>query len=254
MSQKIAMIVDGKVERFLLPDPNQQVLPGVKWGHHYATFTPAFWATVAWLDGVDGRYSAFRLGKTLEEEVGACLLGGHGIPAEIGLAAFYRVRDCGLLAGEPPSENTLYQTLSAPLMIEGREVRYRFARQRSKYLSAALNKLHHTPPPTHDALAFRQCLLELSGVGPKTASWITRNWLESDRVAIIDIHIHRAGLLMGLYQLDESPAKHYFDMEHKFLAFARNIGVKASILDALIWRRMKDAGNLVFKLMKRIPS
>src|ERR1044072_5804200 len=106
MSQKIEVIVDGKVKRLFLPDYDEQVLPGVKWGHHYAIFTPAFWTTVAWLDEVDEEYSAFRIGKTLEEEVAACLLGGYGIPAEIGLAAFYHVRDCGLLTGDPPSENT----------------------------------------------------------------------------------------------------------------------------------------------------
>jgi N-glycosylase/DNA lyase len=252
MTQEISVNIAGNLRRLSLPDSDRQVLPGVRWGHHYSILTPAFWAAQAWLDEADNAYSTFRIGETLEEEVAACLLGGHGIPAEIGLAAFYRVRDCGLLTGKPPSETTLYQTLSEPLSIGSRKIRYRFAYQRSKYLSAALCKLYDAPPPMHDDLTFRQWLLGLSGIGPKTASWITRNWLESDRVAIIDIHIHRAGLLMGLYNQDESPAKHYFGMEQKFLAFASCIGVKASILDALIWRHMKDAGNLALDLIKRI--
>ncbi len=112
--------------------------------------------------------------------------------------------------------------------------------------------LSQNQPPTEDDLEFRRWLLQLGGIGPKTASWITRNWLRSDRVAIIDIHIQRAGLLMGLYNLKQSPAKEYFDMEDRFLAFANCLGVKASILDALIWRRMKDAGSLVFTLIERI--
>lgn len=252
MPQNISVIVDGKVKKLFLPDFNQQVLPGVKWGHHYATFTPAFWTTLACSSEVDEAYGSFRIGESLEEEVAVCLLGGHGIPAEIGLAAFHRVRDSGLLAGEPPSESTLYRTLSAPLIIGNRKIRYRFAHQRSKYLSAALSKLHETYPPAHDDLSFRQWLLGLRGIGPKTASWITRNWLKSDKVAIIDIHIHRAGILMGLYQLGESPAKHYFQMEERFLAFAKAINVPASSLDALIWRQMKNAGNLVFKALSQL--
>lgn len=252
MTQEITMPVRGVDKQFSLPDPDEQVLPGVKWGHHYATFTPAFWATQAWLDQDHGTYSDFRIGQTLKEEVAACLLGGYGIPAEIGLAAFYRVRDFGLLEGGPPTEKLLYQTLSAPLVIGERSVHYRFAAQRSNYLAKALTVLSQIQPPTEDDLEFRRWLLRLGGIGPKTASWITRNWLRSDRVAIIDIHIQRAGLLMGLYNLKQSPAKEYFEMEDRFLAFAGCLGVKASILDALIWRRMKDAGSLVFTLIERI--
>jgi thermostable 8-oxoguanine DNA glycosylase len=253
MSQEIEMRVRGARRKLILPDHYEPVLPGVIWGHHYATFTPAFWVTQAWLDQ-DDMYSNFRIGDTLTEEVAACLLGGYGIPAEVGLAAFYRVRDGGLLDKDTPSEEIIYQALSTPLIIGNRYVHYRFASQRSKYLSKALEMLADSDPPTGDDLAFRQWLLGFSGIGPKTASWITRNWLKSDRVAIIDIHIHRAGLLMGLYKLGQSPSKEYFQMEDRFLAFANCIGVKASLLDALIWRRMKDAGGLALKLIERIQT
>jgi N-glycosylase/DNA lyase len=252
--QTVSAILEGKMNNLVLPGSESSVLPGVKWGHHYAAFSPAFWATLAWLDETQRTYQCFRLGNTLQEEVAACLLGGHGISADTGLAAFYRVRDCGLLSEGAPSERALYESLSIPLLVNGRKVRYRFAKQRSKYLSAALKQLQDKEPPIDDDLAFRKWLLQLTGIGPKTASWITRNWLESDRVAIIDIHIHRAGLLMGLYGPGETPDKHYFKMENKFLAFANGIGVKASILDALIWRQMKDAGGLVFNLIKRVEA
>jgi N-glycosylase/DNA lyase len=239
MAQEVFAEFDGVKEKLSLPDQDEYVMDGIVWGHHCALFTPAFWATLAWL------------GETLEEEIAACLLGGYGIPAEIGLAAFYKVRDAGLLDGDPPTKEALYQTLSEPITIGARKLRYRFAHQRSQYLSEALNRLRSSDPPTQDDLAFRKWLLELKGVGAKTASWITRNWLDSNNVAIIDIHIHRAGLLMGLYGIGELPTRHYFDMERKFLAFANRINVKASILDALIWRQMKDAGNIVLQLMKK---
>src|SRR2546429_8375948 len=114
MSQEIEMSVLGAVKRLSLPDHYDTVLPGVTWGHYYATFTPAFWATQAWLDREDKLYSHFRIGETLPEEIAACLLGGYGIPAEVGLAAFHRVRNDGLLVGGPPSTERLYQVLSTP--------------------------------------------------------------------------------------------------------------------------------------------
>lgn len=250
MCQEVFGEFGGSTETLVLPDADEYVMDRILWGYHCALFTPAFWAALAWLDKADKRYEAYRIGETLEEEVAACLLGGYGIPAEIGLAAFYRVRDAGMLNCYPPSEETFYQVLSEPINIGRRKVRYRFAHQRSQYLSAALKKLYASRPPTQDDLAFRSWLLDMKGVGIKTASWITRNWLHSDRVAIIDIHVYRAGLLMGLYHSGEAPAKNYFNMEQKFLALSRAIDVRASVLDALIWRQMKDAGNIPLDLIK----
>jgi thermostable 8-oxoguanine DNA glycosylase len=251
MTQEIIATFEGSTEKLILPDPDDYVMDGVRWGDNYALFTPSFWTTLAWLDKHDNDYESYRLGQTLEEEVAACLLGGYGIPAEVGWAAFYRIRDMGLLNDSCPSDETLYGALTEPLDVNGRNVRYRFARQKSKYLSSALAKFREGTPPTHDDLVLRNWLMELEGIGPKTASWITRNWLQSDRVAIIDIHIHRAGILMGLYDLKESPAKNYFAMESKFLNFAERIQVKASVLDALIWQQMKDAGSIALELVRK---
>ncbi|MDQ3816332.1 MAG: hypothetical protein M3362_01415 [Acidobacteriota bacterium] len=252
MTQEIVATFSGKAERLILPNPNEWVMDGVRWGHHYALFTPAFWSTISWLTKFEGEQDSYRMGNTLEEEIAACLLGGYGIPAEVGWAAYHRVREAGLLSGLPPSNEVLSNTLSEPLEVHGRRVRYRFVNQKARYLSAALARIQETPPPVHDDLALRNWLMELDGIGPKTASWITRNWLRSDRVAIIDIHIHRAGMLMKLYDHKESPAKNYFGMESKFLEFATRIGVKASVLDALIWQQMKDAGNMALDLVKRL--
>lgn len=250
MAQTVMFTFNGEIKELRLPDPNEEVLPGVKWGHHYATFTPSFWASLAWVNKMDDRSENHRLGDTLAEEITACLLGGYGIPAEVGLAAFRRLKESGLLQNAPVAESRLYEALSLPLDVQGRQIRYRFAPQRSKYVSAALAKLAEFEAPMDDDLAFRQWLLEFRGIGPKTASWITRNWLNSEKVAIIDVHIQRAGLLMGLFKRDESPARHYFLMEEKFLAFANNIEVRASLLDALMWRQMKDAGSMIFKLLR----
>ena len=81
--------------------------------------------------------------------------------------------------------------------------------------------------------------MELPGIGPKTASWIVRNWLGSDDVAILDVHVLRAGILMGLFPEDCRLPKDYEVLEKKFLDFARAIQVRASLLDAIMWRDMR---------------
>lgn len=252
MTQVVCATVNGSVEKFQLPCHDMFVTDGVRWGHHYEIFTPAYWAAMAWMESADARGKSQRIGETLKEEVAACLLGGHGIPAEVGLAAFYRVRDAGLLCGPPPSEEKLLSELSEPLALNGRSVRYRFARQRSSFLSLALKALSDSSPPTMSHHDFRDWLLGIKGIGPKTASWITRNWLDSDEVAIIDIHIYRAGLLMSLYSRAETPSTRYFPMERKFLSLAKGLGVRPSFLDALIWRQMKNAGSMALDVLRRV--
>jgi N-glycosylase/DNA lyase len=251
MAQTIVAGPADSSQRLNLPDPSEEVMDGVLWGQHYALFTPAYWATMAWYDTFEEQRIGYRIGHTLTEEVAACILGGYGIPAEVGWAAFYRIRQAGLLEQSQPETEPFVQLLREPLLVDGRRVRYRFASQKSRYLSAALSKLQTESPPIDDDLAFRNWLLNLEGIGPKTASWITRNWLQSDNVAIIDVHIHRAGLLMGLYNRADTPAKNYFAMERKFLDFSRQIKVKASTLDALIWYEMKHAGTMALDLVKK---
>jgi N-glycosylase/DNA lyase len=116
---------------------------------------------------------SFALGASLSEEVAACLLGGHGIPAEAGLAAFARLRESGLLQRQSLAAE-IENALALPLKVGGRAVQYRFARQRSKYLSLCLRRIAVESPPAGDR-AFRDWLRGFPGLGPKTASWITRN-------------------------------------------------------------------------------
>ncbi|MDZ3993341.1 hypothetical protein PspTeo4_24872 [Pseudomonas sp. Teo4] len=56
--------------------------------------------------------------------------------------------------------------------------------------------------PLHSGRALRDWLLELPGIGYKTASWVARNWLDADDVAILDIHILRAGAWQVFSPLD----------------------------------------------------
>jgi len=192
------------------------------------------------------------LGKTLEEEVVACLLGGYGVPAEVALAAFDRLRTRGLLSNRPSSSDVISQSLQEPLTISGRSVKYRFWSQKARYIASALQILHERPAPRDSADNLRQYLLRIPGVGFKIASWIVRNWLGSDEVAILDIHIVRAGRLMNLYSAKDHVTRNYLDMERRFLTLARAMNTHAADLDALIWFEMRRTPRLVTRLLREL--
>lgn len=254
MAQVAFGIIDGEVKELALPDPGEKVMDGVPWGEFDTFFTPAFWVVQAWLDGAQKRYSSYKLGNSLQEEVAACLLGGHGLPSEVGLAAFRSLRDKGLLHKESLTLDEVTEALREPLNVGGREVRYRFWRQKSRYLWESLQAISKGGFP-EDHRAFRDWLIaKLPGVGPKTASWITRNWLSSDEVAIIDIHIQRAGMHAGFFDQKLSVDKNYSEMEARFLQFSRAVGVRAAVLDTLIWRQMKDLTSTPIKPRRQPKS
>jgi len=233
-------LLRGTVVERAIPGPDEDALPGVVWGRPETVFTPSYWMTQYWM-----REEAFpphqRLGATFEEEVVACLLGGYGIPAEVGIAAFSRLKERSLIASFCSDSGELAEALRMPLTVGGRTVRYRFWLQKSRYVAAALSILSQAPPPTQSSGLLRDYLLAMPGVGPKTASWIVRNWLDSNDVAILDVHVVRAGVLMGLYSKSDSVGEHYFRMEQKFLNLAKAMNVPAAKLDALIWSQMRQS-------------
>jgi thermostable 8-oxoguanine DNA glycosylase len=211
------------------------------WGAFDELLTPAYWKGQAWQHSSLETYGDFRLGRTFIEEVAACLLGGHGIPAEIGLAAFRRLRDSGLLAAGH-SAARIERALLQPFFYDGRSRRYRFARQKATYLAASLRALDGVELPNND-VELRNLLMTLKGIGPKTASWIVRNYRGSDSVAIIDVHVLRAGRHIGLFDENLRPDQDYFRLENDFLAFAAAIDVRPALLDALIWDYMRRLGT-----------
>lgn len=231
---------EGRYKFLELPESEAEYMPGIQWGSFEHALTPAFWVTQAWLQD-DGGDIDFTLTQSLREEVVTCLLGGHGAPAEVGLAASARVLDA--LAGEPTghlSRERLEAMLLDPLTVRGRPVRYRFARQRAKYLAGALVGLDQIDEADLDDIEFRDALRGLPGIGPKTASWIVRNRRASDEVAILDVHIIRACEHMSVFPRGSDVARHYLDLEQRFLDFCTAGGVRASVVDAVMWQTMRS--------------
>ncbi|WP_147376720.1 hypothetical protein [Noviherbaspirillum saxi] len=229
-----------------LPPAESYVMPGIQWGRFDAMFTPAYWATQVWIEEDQYPASRNRLGDSLLEETVACVLGGHGMPAEICLAAYKRIRDEGVLQDQSPaSEQQYLDLLAAPIFKRnGTAVHYRFARQKAAYL-ANIHAAFCEQLPPHGDLALRDWLISLPGIGPKTASWIVRNHTGSDHVAILDIHIYRAGLLAGFFDQKQRIESHYAQMENQYLEFASAICVRASVLDGIMWSHMRQAPTTV---------
>lgn len=231
---------NGAPTQLILPPAETELMSGVRWGRHERFCTPAYWKFMcaSHEPGHSGK-GHFRLGRNLIEEVAVCLLGGYGMAADLGLAAFRRIRDQGLLK-KASSEGRILETLGQPLEINNRSVRYRYPAQKSRYLSQCLAILHSTPPPipmSSDSL--RSWLVKFPGIGPKTASWIVRNHLGADDVAILDVHIIRAGRIMGLFDKSDDVTRDYSGMERKFVSFSSALGCSTSLLDAIMWEQMR---------------
>ena len=145
MGQVFLMLKGDSVEKTHLPDSREQVLPGIRWGRFQHFFTPAFWYTQVLIAEQRGFPEKPRLGHTLAEEVAACLLGGYGMRAELGLLAFRRLKEHGVFCKTPPPHHIVH-LLEAPLQVGDKAVRYRYPRQRGHYISDGLEETRRREP------------------------------------------------------------------------------------------------------------
>lgn len=247
-SQTVLTLRGGRLDRLQLPPADTEVMPGVAWGRFDEFFTPAFWVARVWIDGPNASHSNYTLGGSLTEELAACLLGGYGMPAELGLAAFQCLQTRGLLRGQP-SATELERALAEPLLVNSRELRYRYPRVKSRYLASALRRLATETGPS-DNLGFRDWLMTFDGIGPKTASWITRNYRHCDEVAILDVHIQRAGRLAGIFSEHDRVDRDYHAMESRLVRFATSLKMRLSVLDSVIWSYMKRLSSSALPSMQ----
>jgi N-glycosylase/DNA lyase len=250
MAQRLEAWIHGEPHVLEIPSEEQEVIASVRWGRVDHIFTPAFWLSRVWYQRLQGDKIRYRLGETLREEIVACLLGGYGLPAEVGLAAFDRLKERSMLLRSPCDVAEIRSALIEPLNIRGKAIHYRYPNQRSQFIALALQRLDSESAPNND-LDFRKWLLSFQGIGWKTASWITRNHLESNNVAVLDIHVYRAGLLAGLFSSSESVTKHYTALEAKLITFSKAIGAALADLDALIWCEMRQMGSFVLESLRR---
>lgn len=206
----------------------------VFWGESWEHGTAAYWLEAARRAALAGASERHQLTGSLYDEVALCMLGGFGMPYELGLAAYTALHDKVLLLDPTPSEDAIEEILLQPLPVANTTRRYRFPHQKARRLSAALRYLHATRTP-EDPLEIRDWLMSAPGVGPKTASWIVRNRWPEAPVAIIDVHVLRAGVRAQVFPENARIASAYQQLEALFVAWAGVGGTRASDLDATIW-------------------
>lgn len=240
MTQTAAILTRTGAIQLEAPAPNTILLRDIRWGAIDAFPTPAYWQCQVIARRLVGQPAGYKLGRTLTEEVAACLLGGHGIAAPVGIAAYERLRKLGAFSGVTPSEKQFDAWLREPLQVGQRRVRYRFAAQKARYLAATL-PFAMSAPDFKTGKQLRTWLMQLPGIGPKTASWVARNWMDADDVAILDIHIMRIGIAIGLFPGKFNVERHYFELEELFLEFSEALNVRTSELDAVIWYEMASS-------------
>jgi hypothetical protein len=206
-----------------------------------AVGTPAFWAYYASLHHEDGEYAPRPIGDNLFEDAVVCLLCGHGVPSEVGLASFWALKGAALL--DRPYPAAAYEAVMlAPMDVYGRSVRYRFPRTRAVQIAAAAAALHGTDLSGLGDHELRDFLMRLPGIGPKIGSFILRNHRGSDQVAVLDVHLVRVGKAAGFFKPDDLPQRNYFEMEREFLRFAHAIGARPAELDMMMWDYSRTLG------------
>lgn len=233
-----------------LPNAHDTVIPGVHWGDHWVLFTPAYWLSQLWMNALQLQKRApYQAHGTLEEEIVFCMLGGFGITAELASAAFVACRNVGLISRREVCVNDWIDVLREPLKVCGRHMRYRYPHQKATYLAGAMKHIADHPISADRGSELRDQLLNIKGVGPKTAGWIARNYLDADDVAILDIHIVRAGLLCDLFSPNQRVERDYLSMEARFIEFCRSIRARPAVLDCLIWDQMRSYGEVALQAL-----
>lgn len=240
-----------------MPDADAEVIPGVRWGEPWVIFTPAYWISQFWMHKLDQAERApYQARGSLAEELVFCMLGGYGITAELATAAFEACREASLVASLEDSPSKWIETLQAPLSVSGRTVRYRYPNQKAGFLAGAMKHLQTNTLENLEGRALRDQLLKIKGVGPKTAGWVARNYLDTDDVAILDIHLIRAGQLCDVFSLDQKVERDYPEMESRFIDFCHALDARPAVLDCLIWDQMRGYGSIALTALnqKQTPA
>lgn len=226
-----------------LPPSDAEVMPGVLWGSPEHFNTPAYWAIRCQWEEENPDYVTGH--KDILREVTFCLLGGFGIKYEINAAAFRRLDQNGFFSDDPTrhSEEAVRNWLVEPLNVNGRRIRYRFPNQRARRLARMHEQLSDDRLTALSVTTLRMSLMEVEGIGPKTASWIVRNCLGSDEVAIIDVHLVRACQQMQLFPKELCLPRDYQALEQRFLHFSEALRTRPSVLDAVIWSEVRKTRN-----------
>lgn len=212
----------------------------VPWGRHDKFGTAAYWIDQT----ISGGYADDDAYETMDLKTATVwgLLHGYGVVAEVANAYLDRVMAL-LKNDEAPSEAAVAEVLATPIKGFGL---YRYPNRKAAFIAEAVSRLTSNPPPD-DANALRDYLMQLRGVGPKTAALIESGFRGPQaEVHVNDIHLRRALLHSGVFRAHWDVDQHYDRFEAAFLQYALHGNVAPVALDGCIWDLARDAGSEAF--------
>jgi len=240
----------------VIPSESCEVIDGVVWGNVGEVFSPAYWLSQYWMyDFGNSRPINFNSTGSLLDETIFCLLGGFGITAELALAAFSKCKQSQLIESLIDDTSVWSNLLKEPLLVGERLQRYRCPNQKAKFITEAIRHFKQNNLNGLRGKLLRDELLKISGIGLKTAGWITRNFDNSDEIAIIDIHLIRACKINGIFKPHHNVEKDYLEMEDRFIAFCKATETRPALMDWLMWDQMRFLGKLAINAYndKKLP-
>jgi hypothetical protein len=60
--QTISAVFGGEIHQLSLPDPDEDVMKGIRWGAFDQLFTPAYWSSQLWMLSEDQHALTYKLG------------------------------------------------------------------------------------------------------------------------------------------------------------------------------------------------
>ncbi|TXF82497.1 hypothetical protein FUA23_21805 [Neolewinella aurantiaca] len=199
-----------------IPQPSEMVMKRISWGSCETLFTPAYWKLQYHLDHAEEDFSInHRLSDCIYEEIVGCMLGLYEFQCEYRTEIFYRITHMG-------SKNWFRGNTVLNLILS---IFPKFPTKRMQYITELISDKDSLHLTIDDDLKLRSQLLQVNGIGWKNASWITRNFLDSEKVVVLDSNVIKACFKMGLYEGLKNRSSDYLRMEETFIEFCRILDV-----------------------------
>jgi N-glycosylase/DNA lyase len=195
----------------------------------------------------------------LRQELLFCLLGGHGITAELAASATERLWSLGILSPGRSPDADLEPAVAAelatpqfePVKKNGDFRRYRYPQKKAIVITHATEwvQTHASDELMNSLVSIRRpqdrraFLCECPGVGPKTASWLLRNIGLGAGLAILDIHVLRALRGAGRISAWRLP-QDYERIERVFIEWCDDLGADPGTFDLLVWEWQRRTPRL----------
>lgn len=189
-------------------------------------------------------------------ELSCCILSSQ-VPYSLAMAAADAIDKQGCLRQEHPEPqglfDRLFDLLSAPLDVEGKQRHYRFPKARAAHLAATRAAVTDASGSLNSLIGgltandMRKWLVaNAPGVGPKQASMFLRNCGVTYDLAILDRHVLNYMSAQGIYsggQASISGLNQYNKHEKTLRDHAQAMDCPVGLLDWAIWIVMRVANR-----------